>query len=147
MRNKYMNVKYFCFLIIVALTISSCDNKTDVSQYAPTEIFPNDTILQNIQTKRAMIVIAHDDDMCGMAGTISLLNKQGWEIAVVSFSQAPDRNSAQVLACRNILDTVMFVNLKPEQYRYDLDTVDNAYYAIPRNRFNDVFNRPAIEAE
>jgi N-acetylglucosamine malate deacetylase 2 len=147
MKNKYMYVKNCCLLIALSLIICSCGNKPDITPFAPVEIFPGDTILQSIESKRAMIVIAHDDDMCGMAGTISLLNKQGWEIAVVSFSQAPERNSAQVLACRNILDTVMFVNLKPEQYRSDLDTVENAYYAIPRNRFNDVFNRPAIEAE
>lgn len=41
----------------------------------------------------------------------------------------------------------MFVDLKPEHYRNDLDTVKNAYYAIPKNRFNDVFNTSLIENE
>ena len=88
----------------------SCKNIKDITQFAPTEIFPNDTLLQNIDPKRAMIIVAHDDDMCGMAGTISKLNKDGWEIAVVSFSKSPERNAAQILACRNILDTVMSVS-------------------------------------
>lgn len=60
-------------------------NIKDITQFAPTETFLNDTLLQNIEPKRAMIIVAHDDDMCGMAGTISKLNKDGWEIAVVSF--------------------------------------------------------------
>ncbi len=82
-----------------------------------------------------------------MSGTISLLNKQGWEIAVISFSKTPERNEAQVKACRNILDTVMFVDLKSEQYRNDIADGNNPYHAIPKANLNAVFNRPIIEAE
>ncbi|MBK8404741.1 MAG: PIG-L family deacetylase [Saprospiraceae bacterium] len=119
----------------------------DITQFAPTETFLNDTLLQNIDPKRAMIIVAHDDDICGMAGTISKLHKDGWEIAVVSFSKSPERNAAQILACRNILDTVMFVNLTPEQYRNDLKSTKNPYDPIPKNRLNDVFNKEVIERE
>lgn len=54
---------------------------------------------------------------------------------------------AQVKACQNILDTVMFFNLQPEQIRNDLDKPKTQYYAIPTEEFDDVFNVKIIEAE
>lgn len=137
----------FFLLALVALSVCSCNQKGDASRFAPTETFTDDTLLLSIDNKRAMVVIAHDDDMCGMAGTLSLLNKRGWDIAVVSFSRSPERNAAQIKACRNILDTVMFVELKTEEYRNDADTVEHLYHAIPVHRFDEVFNRPVIETE
>jgi LmbE family N-acetylglucosaminyl deacetylase len=143
-----MKTIYLFFItILFLLTFYSCSSREEVSKYAATEIFPEDTLLKTIQPKRAMIVIAHDDDMCAMSGTVSKLNKEGWEIAVVSFSKTPERNEAQIKACRNILDTVMFVELEPEQYRNDLDKEKNANYAISKEKFNDVFNKSIIEIE
>ena len=142
-----MNNYLYLFLISILCLNYSCKNIKDITQFAPTETFLHDTLLQNIEPKRAMIIVAHDDDMCGMAGTISKLNKDGWEIAVVSFSKSPERNAAQILACRNILDTVMFVHLTPEQYRNDLKSAKNPSEPIPKNRFNDVFNKEVIVRE
>lgn len=139
--------KFFPLFFLVQIILFSCNEKEDINQFAPIENYPNDSILQLVTNKRAMIVIAHDDDMCAMAGTISMLNKNDWEIAVVSFSKSSERNSAQIKACRNILDTVMFVDLKPEQYRNDLDTVDHPYYAIPKDKFSEVFNLSLVEAQ
>ncbi len=133
--------------ILFLITFYSCGQREDVRPYAATEIYPEDTLLQTIHPKRAMIVIAHDDDMCAMAGTVSQLNKQGWEIAVMSFSKTPERNEAQVKACSNILDTVMFVEMQPEQFRNDLEIEKKSYYAIPKDTFKDVFNTPLVEAE
>jgi N-acetylglucosamine malate deacetylase 2 len=133
--------------ILLLITAFSCNTREDVRQYAAIEKYPNDTILATIENKRAMIVIAHDDDMCAMSGTASLLNKLGWEIAVVSFSKTPERNQAQVEACKNILDTVMFVNLKDIQYRNDLDTTKEAFNPISKDKFSAVFNKSIIESE
>lgn len=134
-------------LMFLLLGGYSCKPREDVTQYAPVEVYPNDTILQTIVEKRAMIIVAHDDDMCAMSGTISQLNKEGWEIAIVSFSKTPGRNAAQVKACKHILDTVMFVALKPEQIRNDSEEERKGYYAFPKDSFDLVFNRPVIEAE
>ncbi len=116
-------------------------------QYAATETYSEDTILRNIPNKRAMIVIAHDDDMCAMAGTVSKLNQQGWEIGVMSFSKTPERNAAQVKACSSILDTVLFVQMSEHQYRNDLDGKILPYVAIPKETFKEVFNTAEVEAE
>jgi len=137
----------FIVLVVLCVTTNSCKTMDDVSQFAATETFPTDTLLQSISPKRAMIVIAHDDDMCAMSGTIAKLNNLGWEVAVISFTKTNERNAAQVKACRNILDTVMFVNLQPHEFRNDLDTTKQQYYAIPKALFAKVFNKSIIEAE
>jgi LmbE family N-acetylglucosaminyl deacetylase len=133
--------------LILMVLLFACKPAEDVRPYAPVESYPEDTILAGIQEKRAMIVIAHDDDMCGMAGTISKLNKMGWEIGVISFSKSEERNAAQIKACRTILDTVMFIELQPEEYRKDLTGEVNPYYAIPKERFDSIFNRALVETE
>jgi N-acetylglucosamine malate deacetylase 2 len=130
--------------IVLAFTTYSCKNSEYLRQYAAVEVYPGDTLLAQLSVKKAMIVIAHDDDMCAMAGTISLLNKKGWTIAVMSFSKSPERNEAQLKACRNILDTVIFIDLQPEQYRNDMASVKNPYDAIPKSEFDRVFNRSLV---
>lgn len=137
MKNK----NWYYTLILFILILSSCGKRENIQQFAATETYPEDTILQNISPKRAMIVIAHDDDMCAMSGTISQLNKKGWEIAVVSFLRTPEQNAAHLKACKAILDTVMFVDLKPSQYRNDPDKWD---HSISKSAFDTIFNQTII---
>lgn len=132
------------FLLIFILSFSVND-KERIKQFSAIERYPNDSTLFNFSSKRALIVIAHDDDMCGMSGTISKLNRMGWYIGVVSFSKTPERNAAQVKACKNILDTVLFVPLQPREIRNDLDSVSKTYLAFPRSQFERVFNHQKIE--
>lgn len=133
------------FLVMITAGFISCKPREDVRKFAAIESYSEDTILSRILLKKAMIVIAHDDDMCAMAGTASKLNKAGWEIAVISFSKSPERNAAQIEATREILDTAMFVHLKPEQIRNDLHAEMKSYYAIPRSAFDSVFNIDLIK--
>jgi len=142
--KKTNRTLFLCIGILLLSLIFGCARE-DVRQYAPIEKFPDDTLLETIEKKRAMMVIAHDDDMCAMAGTASLLNKDGWEIAVISFSKTPERNNAQIKACKSILDTVIFVELKPKQIRNDNEKERKAYYAFPKDSFDVVFNKAIIE--
>jgi len=148
-----MKQKTFYYTLFWAVWgMYACNNEPsialkDLKQYTATEKYPEDTLLQKIETKKAMIVIAHDDDMCAMSGTISSLNQKGWEIAVISLSKTPERNVAQIKACRHILDTVMFLNFKPEQYRNDLDKKKTSYYAIAKADFPKIFKKSILETE
>jgi len=133
------------FLAFVLLSLFACKVTEDVRQYAATETFPEDTQLNAILNKKAMIIVAHDDDMCLTSGTISKLHKDGWEIRVLSLPQAEERNAAHVKACSNILDSVLFFDLSNAEYRYDLDTTERAYSAIPKSKFKEIFNIQLIE--
>jgi len=134
-------------VLFIACTLVSCANKEDVKQYAAVETYPDDSLLNTLKDKRAMIVIAHDDDMCAMTGTISALNKKGWEIMVLSFPQNAERDQAHVNACKVILDSVCFFNLSHEQFRNDLDSNETLYRAIPKDRFDVIFNKAPVESE
>lgn len=143
------NRKYW--LLPLMLFYFSCKNEREVvTQYAPTsqEIYPTDTILQSIEHKKAMIIIAHDDDMCAMSGTISKLNKDDWEIEVVSFHKGAERDKAQIAACKNILDTVKFFDLDYKQWRKDFDVrEEELYFPIAKEKFAETFNQKIVEDE
>ena len=133
--------------ILLAGLVVSCSEREDVTQYAPTETYPDDNTLDGIASKKAMIVIAHDDDMCAMTGTISMLNKKGWDIRVISIRKDEDRNEAHRKACSRLLDSVMFFNFDPAKLRIEPEDGQNLYDAIPKDQFEKVFNRPLVEQE
>lgn len=141
----------YWFLILVLLYFSCKKEKEVVTPYAPTpkEVYPTDTILQAIIDKKALIVIAHDDDMCAMAGTISKLNKDGWEIEVLSFHKGEERDKAQMKACRNILDRATFFDLEYSRWRKDLNKrkEDELFLPVAREKFEETFNQNAVEVE
>jgi LmbE family N-acetylglucosaminyl deacetylase len=142
---KILLTSFVAMFILVSCW--GCREREDIQQFAATETYPEDTVLQCIADKKAMIVLAHDDDMCGLAGTASWLNAQGWEIAVLSFRKSPERDAAQVRACRNILDTVMFVPLTPAQIRRDTASGRESYSAFPKDSFPIIFNKQLIREE
>ena len=148
MKQFFVITNLICSILIV---LHSCKQSEapmtleGLKQFAATETYQEDTILDKITHKKAMIVIAHDDDMCALAGTASLLNRKGWEVAAISLSKSPERDAAQVKACRNIMDTVMFMPFKPEQYRNDNNREKSSYYAIAKTEFPKIFNKSIIE--
>jgi LmbE family N-acetylglucosaminyl deacetylase len=143
--------KNYLFLVIILISFSCSKEREDITQFAPTsqEVYPIDTILQCVKIKKAMILIAHDDDMSAMAGTISKLNKEGWEINVLSFHTDSEREKAQILACRNLLDSVIFFDLNYSQWRLDLNQrkQDELYLPIEKEKHSVIFNQKIVEAE
>lgn len=143
-----INIRYW-FLLLTVLTLSCKREREIVTQYAPAaqEVYPTDTVLQAIGNKRAMIIIAHDDDMCNMAGTISKLNKEGWQIHTLSFHKGEERDEAQKTACNNILDSVAFFDLEYSQWRKDYGKSDNIELSVPRQKFAEVFDSSLVANE
>lgn len=125
--------------------IYSCATVEDVSNYAPIEHYPNDTLLASLETKKALIVIAHDDDMCALSGTVSWLNSQGWQIRVLSSPSTPERNAAQVKACAHVLDSVLFFEESTAKLRRDLDTTLYPYRPIHPSYFTEIFDSAPLE--
>jgi LmbE family N-acetylglucosaminyl deacetylase len=147
-----MNTRTNYWLLVILLFSFSCKKRREnITQFAPTsqEVYPTDTILQSVKIKKAMIIIAHDDDMSVMSGTISKLNKEGWAIDVISFHQDSERDKAQIEACRNILDTVIFFDLNYSQWRLDLNErkQEELYLPIEKEKFAETFNQKIVENE
>ena len=131
---------------LLVLTASCRTKLSSLSSYAATETFPDDTTLVNMHSKKALVVVAHDDDMCNMTGTLSLLNKSGWEIHVVSLSQTTERNMAHINACKNIADTVFFFPFTHADFRNGLDTTKVLYAPIPKQEHIRVFNTEPLRS-
>jgi LmbE family N-acetylglucosaminyl deacetylase len=96
-----------------------------------------------------MVIIAHDDDMSAMAGTISKLNKQGWEIQVLSFHMSNERDKAHQKAALIILDKVVFFDLDYAEWRIDLNQrkQEDLYLPIAKVKFKETFKSKVVEEE
>jgi LmbE family N-acetylglucosaminyl deacetylase len=141
------NSRLLVVLVVISSILSSCKVREDVTQYAPIETYPDDSILFTLENKRALIVTAHDDDMCGISGTMSKLNRAGWEIKhIVLSGYDAKRKQAHIAAGKYVLDTILFMNLS-DKIRNDLDTVDQTHRAIPRSQFKKVFNTSIVEPD
>ena len=141
------NAKIAFVLVLITSVLCSCKAIEDVTRYAPIESYPEDSILQTIENKRALIVTAHDDDMCGISGTMSKLNRAGWEIKHIVLSGFDaNREQAHINAGKYVLDTIEFMDLL-HKCRNDLDTVEKSHRAIPKDRFSTVYNYPMVEPE
>ena len=88
-------------LVVLILTITACHNKPTVEElkkFAAPETYPEDTRLDTLVNKRALIIVAHDDDDCMMSGTIAKLTANGWTIKQLCFEihniPGEDRNPA-----------------------------------------------------
>ena len=49
------------------------------------ETYLDDTYLDLTQNKTALVIVAHDDDAIGCAGTISELTRKGWKVHFLTF--------------------------------------------------------------
>jgi LmbE family N-acetylglucosaminyl deacetylase len=147
MRNRELNI-LTVVIFALATTLFCCAGKReDVAKYAPIESYPEDAILKHITNRKAMLVTAHDDDMCGMSGTISKLNRAGWEIKhIVLSGYDSKRRKAHINAGKFVLDTIMYMNIL-DKCRNDLDTVEQPYRAIPKEQFSTLYNYPMVEPE
>ena len=133
--------------MLTLLYLTSCGaDKSDLEALAPTESYPTDTYLTSAEKKKALVVVAHDDDLVGMAGTIAKLNQQGWEIKEICFiSEDKTRDQALIEAASIIMDSVEFIRITPEKRRNDLSPEVVPYMPIPKDKFATAFNRAEIE--
>ncbi len=127
-------MKKFKMIIFTILTLSivSCSYKPTIEElkkFAATEIYPEDNCLDTITNKRALIIVAHDDDDCMMSGTIAKLTANGWTIKQLSFEAhnipGEDRNAAHII-CEGYE-----LILEDGLYRPGVDTVKYPYMPIP----------------
>jgi len=119
-------------LVYLMSALASCTYKPTIEElrrFAATEVFPADTYLDTVANKRALIIVAHDDDDCMMAGTIAKLTADGWAIKQLSFKMniaaGENRNPAHIICegSETILDD--------EVYRLGTDTMKYPYMPIP----------------
>ncbi len=132
-------------IALLVFVLVACGEKGTVEQlkgFAATETYPNDTFLDTVSNKKALIIVAHDDDDCAMSGTIAKLTAKGWTIKQLSLQthalQATGKNPADIICQGNELI------LEDGYYRKGLDTMKNPYVPIPYETIKEQFLRDKV---
>jgi LmbE family N-acetylglucosaminyl deacetylase len=119
-------------MILSVFNFWGCEEKVtkeDLKKFVATENYPNDVFLDTVGNKKALIIVAHDDDDCAMSGTIAKLTAKGWSIQQLSLQShilaKTGRNPADIICTGNELI------LEDGYYRIGLDTMKNPYLPIP----------------
>jgi LmbE family N-acetylglucosaminyl deacetylase len=135
-----MGNKLPTLLVTTALFFTACSQKpstNELQQFAATETYPEDKYLDTVTNKKALVILAHDDDDCGMAGTISKLTAEGWTIKQLSLADHPDKKTGKTPAY--IICGSNELILSDGLYRYGLDTMKNPYVPIPYEEIKKQF--------
>lgn len=128
------------FLGTFTLAVVACSHKPTIDElkkFAATETYPEDTYLDTVANKRALIIVAHDDDDCMMSGTIAKLTANGWTIRQLSFEvhyiSGENRNAAHIICegSEKILEDGL--------YRPGMDTIKYPYMPIPYDEIKKQF--------
>ncbi|HEX6847917.1 MAG TPA: PIG-L family deacetylase [Chitinophagaceae bacterium] len=116
-----------------------------ISTLAPTENYPEDSYLLSTPDKKALIIVAHDDDMATTAGTIALLCKNGWQIRELCFYQQGGRyfkkdSAKNPIRKKSLQQAVILQGLQGADpvdfnFRNDMET-EKAYMPMPYSSFS-----------
>lgn len=127
-------------IVLFVFVLFACSEKGTVEQlkgFAATETYPNDVFLDTVSNKKALIVVAHDDDDCAMSGTIAKLTAKGWVIKQLSLQthilEKTGKNPAEIICQGNTLI------LEDKHYRKGLDTMKTPYLPIPYEKIKEQF--------
>ncbi len=114
-----------------AVVFLACKNNIsseDLKKFAATETYPTDNYLDTVTPKRALIIVAHDDDDCVMAGTIAKLKTQGWVIK--QFSLQKHKGLDTLTHPSHITCDGNELLLKDGVYRLGMDTLTYGAYPL-----------------
>jgi len=134
------SIKTLFLFSAVAFCLTACKEKLtleELSAFAATESFPEDRFLDTVQNKRALIIVAHDDDDCAMSGTIAKLTARHWDIEQLCLQNhinpATGQNGSPVICKGSKLI------LPDRKYRLGLDTMKFPYLPISYEQIEKQF--------
>jgi len=118
----------------------------ELKKFAATEKYPEDVYLDTVTEKRALIVVAHDDDDCAMSGTIAKLHSQGWKISQLSFVANKAEKGVAYHPSSVICDGNEAI-LNDRIYRNDADSSNIKHMPLPKDKFDQIFFKEKIMNE
>ena len=137
-----MNKSILILLIGVFYACAEKPTIETIQALRATESFPEDVFLDTVAIKKALIVVAHDDDDCMMSGTVAKLTANGWNIKQLSLvthtNSEIGKNPAHLICNGNqkILEDGF--------YRLGLDTMKNPYVPIPYDAIEQQFLKEKV---
>ncbi|MFN8254237.1 MAG: PIG-L family deacetylase [Bacteroidales bacterium] len=134
----------YLYLSILAIILTACSpSLNSIKKFAATEKYPVDDYLDTVTIKRALIIVAHDDDDCAMSGTISKLTAGGWDILNLSLTthhaEAGINNHPSEVICNGHEEI-----LTDGIYRIDTTSGDKKYMPFPKTEFDKIYLKDKI---
>jgi LmbE family N-acetylglucosaminyl deacetylase len=139
--KKILFVSSFLGTLIITIIIGHLIYLNNLSK---ADSYPIDTFLQNQTNKKALIIVAHDDDAISMSGTISYLVNNGWEVQELCFYQGFENKDS--IRKRDLEKASKLLGMKDVEY-YDMelrkhrDTIEKPWLPIPYSDMDSAYNR------
>ncbi len=117
-----------------------------------THEYPEDEFLFNASDKKAIIVVAHDDDWYACVGTVKNLCEKGWDVSAYCFyhesftHEASIRDSQRkegLLKCKDMIGLREFIGV---DMNFRFNPVEKPYMSLPYSEFEHVFMYDSIES-
>lgn len=137
-----MKKKILIILSIFSIQFVACTEKPaieELKRFAAVESYPADIFLDTVLNKKAMVIVAHDDDDCAMSGTLAKLKTEGWEVQQLNFV-AHNQNESSFAQLYSGSESIADDGI----YRQGIDTIQYPYVPISRAEMEKQFLREKI---
>ncbi len=142
-----MKTNIFSLIIYLSILLISCSDKPTIEElkkFAATESYPDDTYLDTVSVKRALIIVAHDDDDSPViSGTVAKLTANGWSIIQLCFIPNKSENENIGYASTLICEGTELI-LEDGDYRIGLDTFQLPFMPISKTQINKEYKTQKV---
>ncbi|MGB3464062.1 MAG: PIG-L family deacetylase [Cyclobacteriaceae bacterium] len=137
--KKIIKISVFLFVIALALIIVHLLYLNSLSK---ADSYPLDGFLQDQTNKKALIIVAHDDDAIAMSGTIAYLCQNGWDVRELCFYQGwEDKDSVRKRDLKNAAKLLGLTGITYHDIdlRKNRENIEKPWLPIPYDDFNSAY--------
>jgi len=131
-------------LLLLPTLLAGC-TADRLRSYAPVESYPDDNWLMQQTDKKALVIVAHDDDAISCAGTISLLTADGWDVRMLClYTALPEDSARNAIRREDVMMAAGYQGIQEVQthrlnYRRDHGHNPQYYAYFPPAQWDSVF--------
>jgi LmbE family N-acetylglucosaminyl deacetylase len=139
--------KFIALFAILYVLLFTGAHIVYVYSFSPREKKPNDIFLTESKLKKALAIVAHDDDLAVFAGTFAYLRESGWEVEYVSFYRGKndELENLRKNELKKVADLQGFSKLRIIDFQFlQNPDVELTYMPIPYSKFETHFKMDSL---
>ena len=140
-KKRILTVVLVMIIAIIAMIIGHLYYLNTLSKADP---YPLDRFLLSQTNKKALIIVAHDDDAIGMSGTIAFLCKNDWEIRELCFYQGwKNKDSTRKVDLKSVANLLGMAGVEYHdiELRRNRENIKKPWLPIPYADFEKSYNK------